>query len=259
MAQLQTTTIVPLRPSAVHIERFFLVKVLAACYSLSRCHAHHTRLEERTTMKGFVIAGILGLTLLMDVSAFAKPIETLNQNEFMTAESIDAGMTQSGVQFSAGEGYQSFYPAFRFGAGAFLEVGVRAGVTSADIGPEDKIATLIGADVKYQMVKQTEGIPVDMALDIGFDNHFITGNNISELTFSTLISRSFPLVDRGYKATPYGGLELASLYGSYLDKRETDYYVFAGVEWKMTQKAMLLLELKTGSNTVGGIGIRFEY
>lgn len=210
-------------------------------------------------MKRFLIAGTLGILLLTHALVYAKPIETLTQNEFMTAESIDAGMTQIGVQFSAGEGYQSFYPAFRFGAGAFVEIGVCAGFTSADVGADDKLATLIGGNIKYQMVKQTEGIPVDMAIDLGFDNHFINGNNVSELMFSALVSRSFPLVDRGYKVTPYGGLQLASLYGSYLDKRETDYYLFAGMEWKMTQKAMFFAELKAGSNTVGGLGIRFEY
>lgn len=210
-------------------------------------------------MKRLIMAGTVGALLLAQSAAQAKPIETLIQNEFTTAESIDAGMTQVGVQFSAGEGYQSFYPEFRLGVGAFVEIGLRAGITSADVGSEDEISPLIGGDIKYQMVKQTDGIPIDMAIVLGFDNHLISGNNISELTFSTLVSKSLPLVDRGYKVTPYAGLELASLYGSYLDKRDNNYYVFTGIEWKMTQKAMLLAELKAGPTIVGGIGIRFEY
>ena len=210
-------------------------------------------------MKWYINAAAVAVFLLVHGAAEAKTIETLNQNEFMTAESMDAGMAQTGAHFTLGEGYQSFYPAFRFGAGAFVEFGLRVGVTSADVGAEDKLATLIGGDVKYQLVKQTDGVPVDMAVDLGFDNHFLSGKNVSELTFSVLFSRSFPLVDRGYKLTPYGGLELASLYGSYLNDNKTDFYLFGGIEWKMTQKSMFYVELKAGDNVLGGIGVRFEY
>jgi hypothetical protein len=98
-----------------------------------------------------------------------------------------------------------------------------------------------------------------MAVDLAFDTHIVSGNNVSELTFSTIFSRAFPLTERGYKLSPYGGLELSILSGSYLPDRETDFYVFAGMEWKFTQKSMMYLELKTGEHTLGGIGVRFEY
>jgi len=210
-------------------------------------------------MGKMAVGGVLILVLLTAGQAAAKTITTLNQNGFMTAESLDPGMTQAGFHFTAGEGYQSFYPAIRYGLGAFFEVGGRLGFTSADIGPEDKVGELIGVDVKYQMIKQTEGIPVDAAVDIGYDTNFINGENLSEMTFTALFSRAFPLTDRGYKVTPYGGMQFASIFGSYTDKRETDFYVFAGVEWKLTQKTMVYLEFKTGDNTLGGLGVRFEY
>jgi hypothetical protein len=192
-------------------------------------------------------------------SADAKPVQTLSQNAFMSAESLDPGMAQAGFHFTAGEGYQSFYPAIRYGLGAFFEIGGRFGLTSADVGAEDKVAELLGVDLKYQMIKETEGVPVDMAVDIGYDTHFINSKNVSELTFTALFSKAFPLTERGYKITPYGGLQFTSLSGSYVDERETDYYVLGGMEWKLTQKSMLYMEIKAGANTLGGIGIRFEY
>jgi hypothetical protein len=210
-------------------------------------------------MRRLVLLGTLALFIFTTVEAVAKPVKTLNQNEFMTAESLDAGLTQAGVHFSFGEGYQSYYPAFRFGLGALFEAGLRAGVSTVQTWSEDKVAPLLGGDIKYQLVKSTEGVPVDMAIDLGFDTHFISDKNVSDLSFATTFSRSFPLTDRGYKVTPYGGLEVSALYGSYFPKNETDYYVFAGVEWKFTQKSMLYLELKTGEHTVGGLGVRFEY
>jgi len=204
----------------------------------------------------------LGLfVLLAPVAGMARAdsIETLTQNVFTTAESLDAGLTQAGVHFTLGENYRSFYPAFRFGLGALAEVGVMFGATTADVGPENKVGIMAGADIKYQFIKQTEGVPVDMAVDLGFNTNIISGENISEVTFSTIFSRSYPLTERGYKVTPYGGLQLSVLYGSYLPKNETDYYVFGGAEWRVAQKTMFYAELKTGNHTLGGIGIRFEY
>lgn len=210
-------------------------------------------------MKRIIAVAALVLLMLSARSAGADSFETLNQNEFTTAESMDAGMTQAGVHFTLGESYRSYYPSFRFGLGALAEIGVKVGASTIDTGPEDKAAVLVGADVKYQLVKQAEGIPVDMAIDLGFDSHVFSGKNVSEVSFSTIFSRSFPLTERGYKVTPYGGIELSALYGSYMSDNETDFYAFVGAEWKLSQKAMFYAELKAGEHTLGGVGIRFEY
>jgi len=210
-------------------------------------------------MLRIITLGSLVLLVLAAGMARADSIETLTQNVFTTAESLDAGLTQAGVHFTLGENYRSFYPAFRIGLGALAEVGVMFGATTADVGPENKVGIMAGADIKYQLIKQTEGVPVDMAVDLGFNTNIVSGENISEVTFSTIFSRSYPLTERGYKITPYGGLQLSALYGAYLPENETDYYVFGGAEWRVAQKTMFYAELKTGNHTLGGIGIRFEY
>lgn len=187
------------------------------------------------------------------------------QNEFTTAESLDAGMTQTGIHFTLGElgnrDYKSYYPAFRYGMGAFFEVGLKFGATSLDIGPEDKLGALLGVDVKYQLIKEDDGIPLDMAISLGFDNTLISGKNVSEVTFATILSKGFPLADRGYKLTPYGGIEMSSLNGSsqYVPKDDTHVYIFGGLEWKVSQKFMMVFEVKAGEDTLGGFGIKFEY
>ena len=83
--------------------------------------------------------------------------------------------------------------------------------------------------------------------------------NASELTFASILSKDFFLTDRGYKLVPYGGLSLSSLYGSLTEQRETFVNLFAGLEWKISQKAMFLVEIKGGDRLVGGGSIRFEY
>jgi hypothetical protein len=181
------------------------------------------------------------------------------QAEFTTAESLDAGMTQAGIHFTLGDHYKNYYPEVRYGLGAMMEVGVKLGATSASIDSGESVGALVGADFKYQIIKETEGVPIDLAVDLGLDNTIIHDKNATVTTFSTIISKGFPLTDRGYKFIPYGGLEMAVLRGSLPDDNNTSMNVFGGLEWKLSQKFMILLEVKAGSKMMGGAGIRFEY
>lgn len=191
-------------------------------------------------------------------SAFTQFAQNPTQNLFITAESLDPGMTQTGIFFTLGEHYQNYYPEIRYGLGALFEVGVKFGVTSVDVNSENKLGALAGVDLKYQLIKETKGVPLDMAVDVGFDNVLISKKNSSELSFSTIFSKGFPLTDHGYKFTPYAGLEMASYSGSGISDNNTVYGI-GGLEWKLTQKFMLMLEFKGGKHDVGGIGVRFEY
>jgi len=179
------------------------------------------------------------------------------QNQFITAQSLDPGMTQTGIHFTLGDHYRSYYPAIRYGMGALFEFGAKFGVV--DISHNESLGALVGIDLKYQLIREAEGIPVDLAVDLAFDNVIVNSKNASELTFSTIVSKGFSLTDRGYKFTPYGGLAMTALYGSLPPKQENFVDAVAGLEWKLTEKFMFLLELKAGDQTTGGVGIRFEY
>ena len=205
------------------------------------------------------IVALFIFTVLMAFAGRASAFTHYTQNEFMTGESLDPGMTQTGIFFTLGDHYKNYYPEVRYGLGALMEIGVKFGIVSADINSENKIGALVGVDLKYQLIKETEGIPLDMAVDVGFDNVIISSKNSSELSFATVFSKGFPLTDRGYKFTPYGGLEMAALYGSAVPENDTSVYFFGGLEWKISQKFMIMLEYKGGKSDVGGIGIRFEY
>ncbi len=219
-------------------------------------------------LKKSMLATFVFLLALCVGKAGAFP--SFTQNEFTTAESLDPGMTQTGINFTLGEDNKSYYAEIRYGLGALMEVGVKFGAVSDSFNPSgksgqeltqgDKLGALIGIDFKYQLIKEAEGIPLDLAVDLGLDNTIINSSNASEVNFSTILSKGFPLTERGYKFSPYGGLEMSSLYGSLPGlKNETSLYVFGGVEWKLSQKFMIMMELKTGDHTQGGLGIRFEY
>jgi hypothetical protein len=200
-------------------------------------------------------AGIMLLLVAGQVGASTR----FTQVEFTTAESLDSGMTQAGIQFTLGDHYKNYYPEVRYGLGAMMEVGVKFGFTSASIDSGESVGALLGADFKYQIIKETEGVPIDLAVDLGLDNTIIHSKNATVTSFSTIVSKGFPLTDRGYKFIPYGGLEMAVLRGSLPDDNNTSLNVFGGLEWKLSQKFMVLLELKSGSKLMGGAGIRFEY
>ena len=199
--------------------------------------------------------------LVLLLAAGPAPAYThYTENTFATAESLDPGMTQMGIHYSQStDHFESFYPSVRYGVGALFEIGGRFGVTSADFDSRTKLGGLVGLDVKYQLIKETEGIPLDMAVDLGWDDHFIDHKNASEVTFSAIFSKGIPLTDRGNKFIPYIGLEMSALYGSAVPDNDTAMYLFGGIEWKLSQQFMIMLEGKEGETFIGGIGIRFEY
>jgi hypothetical protein len=211
---------------------------------------------KRTLAFFFVMIG----ALLAPAGPAAEARHLFTQNEFMTAESLDPGMTQTGIHFTLADHSKSYYPSVRYGMGAMMEFGVKFGATSVRVpGSDEKLGALIGLDLKYQLVKEAEGIPLDLSVDLGFDNTIINSKNASEVTFATIVSKSFALTDRGYKLIPYGGLAMSALYGSLPESNKTFVNGFAGLEWKLSQKFMVLLELKAGDKMTGGAGIRFEY
>ena len=200
----------------------------------------------------------MGIVMFLSTGQ-AGAASRFTQSEFTTAESLDPGMTQAGIHFTIGDHYKNYYPEIRYGLGAMVEVGVKFGATSATIDSSESVGALVGADFKYQVIKEAEGVPVDVAVDLGVDNTIIHSKNASVTTFSTIVSKGFPLTDRGYKFIPYGGLEMAALRGSLPDENNTSMNLFCGLEWKLSQKFMLLLEVKAASSLMGGAGIRFEY
>ncbi len=207
----------------------------------------------------FFIFVAIGAMLMLQAGR-ASAFTHYTENEFMTAESLDPGMTQTGIDFSLGDHFTSYYPEVRYGMGALLELGARFGAVQASLDNGQNLGFLVGADLKYQLIKQAEGVPIDLAVDLGLNNLIIDGRNGSELTFATIASRSFPLTDRGYKLVPYGGLALSAQFGSLSENSSESYVnVFAGLEWKLTQKFMFLVEVKAGDQITGGAAVRFEY
>jgi hypothetical protein len=78
-------------------------------------------------MKRFTLwCVILGAVLTLSAGQ-ASAFPHISQNLFTTAESLDPGMTQTGIHFTLGDHHRSYYPSVRYGLGAMLEVGAAWG------------------------------------------------------------------------------------------------------------------------------------
>ena len=77
----------------------------------------------------FVIIG----AFLVLTAGRAAAIPHFTPNELKTAESLDPGMTQTGINFSLGDNFTSYYAEIRYGMGAMMELGVKFGATAATL------------------------------------------------------------------------------------------------------------------------------
>lgn len=200
----------------------------------------------------FLLVSLLAL-MVTPLTASAK------LNRFYTAQSLTAGKIESGVFVSLSDEFQVIYPRVRYGLGYLSEVGIQAGVVSHERGGSDDIGAFLGADFKYQLIKETEKIPLDLALDAGFNLFFLEGDSIEEWTFALLISRLFEVEETGYTVSPYGGFELSNISGSYVGDSFSDTFFILGLDWRITEKFSTILDVKTGDYTVGGLGLRIFY
>ena len=96
--------------------------------------------------KLFTLIFIISAAVMLPANR-ASAFSSLTENEFMTGESLDPGMTQAGINHTVGEHYVSYYPEIRYGMGALMEVGVRFGVTSARLASGENIGALMGAAI----------------------------------------------------------------------------------------------------------------
>ncbi|HXY61522.1 MAG TPA: hypothetical protein VEJ22_01190, partial [Nitrospirota bacterium] len=126
--------------------------------------------------KTFFIFVAISAALMLSAGR-ASAISHFTVNEFTTAESLDPGMTQTGIAFSLSDDYTSYYPEVRYGMGALLELGVRLGAVQATLDSGRNLGILAGADLKYQLIKETEGVPIDLAVDLAWNNLIVDGKN----------------------------------------------------------------------------------
>jgi len=109
---------------------------------------------------------LAGLTLLLGLTAPAAaqtlgtPVYMAPYRAFSSTE-IGAAISDPGNGFGL-EGY------YRYGSGKF-DIGIRGGIISLDRGPgpDDEVALMAGADLRFRVIEHTEDFPFDGAFTAG--------------------------------------------------------------------------------------------
>ncbi len=191
-------------------------------------------------------------------------------NRFATAQSLNQGEMESGI--SAGYGndgdydyrYAYLYPYFKYGFGLLLEIEGRVGVITVDkdagwrgTDTGDDIGFLAGVELKYQIIKETKSIPIDIAITGGYTAHLIDSQSLHEFDFAALVSKTFNV--NKFKITPYGGPEITYTNGSYVFEGKADIFGIVGADFRFTDSLSVAGELKLGTDWAGGVNLKIRF
>ncbi len=185
-------------------------------------------------------------------------------NRFTTAQSLNQGQMESGISAGYGDDgdydykYAYLYPYLRYGLGYLLEIEGKAGVISVDKDRGgDDIGVLIGFELKYQIIKETKSIPIDIAIAGGYTAHLIDLQSLHEFDFAALVSKTFDV--NKFKITPYGGPEITYTNGSYAPEGKADIFGILGASFAFTESLSAGAELKLGTDWATGVNLKIRF
>ncbi|MBI5180189.1 MAG: hypothetical protein HZA05_02150 [Nitrospirae bacterium] len=204
---------------------------------------------------------ILVSTLILIASA--HPASAM-YNRFTTAQSLNQGQMESGISAGYGDDgdynykYAYLYPYLKYGLGYLLEIEGKAGVISVDKeSGGDDIGVLLGFEIKYQIIKETKSIPIDIAIVGGYTGHIIDLQSLHEFDFAALVSKTFDV--NKFKITPYGGPEITYTNGSYAPEGKADIFGILGASFAFTENLSAGAELKLGTDWATGVNLKIRF
>lgn len=185
-------------------------------------------------------------------------------NRFTTAQSLNQGQMESGISAGYGDDgdydykYFYLYPYFRYGLGYLIEIEGKVGVITVDkrVGSDD-IGILGGVELKYQIIKETKNIPIDIAVAGGYTGHIINLQSLNDFNFAALVSKTFDV--NKFKITPYGGPEITYTSGSYVSEGKADIFGILGASFAFTDSLALAAELKLGTDWATGVNLKIRF
>ncbi len=185
-------------------------------------------------------------------------------NRFTTAQSLNQGQMESGISAGYGDDgdydytYAYLHPYLRYGLGYLLEIEGKAGVLSVDKeSGGDDIGFLLGFELKYQIIKETQSIPIDIAILGGYTAHLIDEQSLHEFDFAALVSKTFDV--NKFKITPYGGPEMTYTNGSYVAEGKADIFGIVGANFAFTDSLAVAAEIKLGTDWATGVNLKIRF
>lgn len=194
------------------------------------------------------LAMMCGLACLLAGGASAQTVGT---PVFMAPYRAFKTSELGGTLAWPGAGW-SLEGAYRYGSGKF-DIGIRAGVWSADAGPENTDTWLLaGADVRFRVIDHTDKFPLDGALTAGLGAQ-LGSSSIGYIPVGLSLGRRIEL-DGGTSFVPYVQPVLVPIFG---DASKFGVALGLGVDVKVSKQ--FDLRVTGGIGDIEGIGIGFAW
>jgi len=208
----------------------------------------------RSLYGGLLVAGfaaLAGSSLAAQETGtpiFKAPYRTFTTHEFGASLS-DPG---SGVSYAL-EGF------YRYGSGPW-DLSVRGGwahLSSSVNGVATPCCTryLVGGDVRTQVLKYSESVPLDGALTLGFGANVGSGVDAYYVPIGISVGRRFELENSKTTFVPYAHPVLIPTFGG--GDSHIDFALGLGVDIRFSQN--LAIRASGGVGDVDGVGISLAY
>ena len=208
----------------------------------------------RSLCGGLIVASVIALSVTnlaaqeTGTPIFRAPYRTFNSYEFGGSLS-DPG---SGVDYAL-EGY------YRYGSGSW-DISVRGGwehLASQVNGVATPCCTryLVGGDVRTQVLKYSESVPLDGAFTLGFGANVGSGVDAYYIPIGISVGRRFELENSKTTFVPFAHPVLIPTFGG--GDSHIDFALGLGVDVRFSQS--LALRASGGIGDIDGVGISLAY
>ena len=208
----------------------------------------------RSIYGGLFVAAVVALSVTnlaaqeTGTPIFKAPYRTFMTHEFGAALS-DPG---SGVSYAL-EGF------YRYGSGAW-DISVRGGwehLSSSVNGVATPCCTryLVGGDIRTQVLKYSESVPLDGALTLGFGANVGSGVDAYYIPIGISVGRRFELENSKTTFVPFAHPVLIPTFGG--GDSHIDFALGLGVDVRFSQS--LALRASGGIGDIDGVGLALAY
>ncbi|HYM81108.1 MAG TPA: hypothetical protein VEY91_06820 [Candidatus Limnocylindria bacterium] len=181
---------------------------------------------------------------LAALGLFATPARAQVFGQFVPADPLPVNGHMFGGYLHASESVVGLLAQLRMSFYPNMDFGFHGGLTRVDLAGSDKTTLRVGTDLKVQVARVDQGLPVDIA--IGGALSLENGDDFNVLSLGPSIIASRPLNAGGTALVPYGsvGLFYSSLDIGTRDATDVAFPIRLGAEFRVASEFRIIGELQ---------------
>jgi hypothetical protein len=183
-------------------------------------------------------AAFVGLGLL------AAPARAQVFGQFVPADPLPVNGHMFGGYLHASESAVGLLAQLRLSFYPNMDFGFHGGLTRVDLAGSDQTTLRVGTDLKIQVGRVDQGLPVDLAL--GGALSLEHGDDFNVLTLGPSLIASRPVTAGGTALVPYGsvGVFYSSLDIGQSDETDVSFPIRLGAEFRIASEFRIVGELQ---------------